>query len=191
MMHMLDDLNARIVRVLLAARGGDHFLLSFLVVADVFGRALFNAPVKGTPEIVSMSIVIICFLLAGYAVQSGGMIYTDVFVGMFGVRGQAFAQLLSAVLGILFFGLIVWGSYEPTLHAWTSGEYEGEGALRVPVWPARIVVLIGSVLVVATYLLHAVRAACALVSGSTATSSRRRQFDASVEGRIACSAIST
>ena len=39
------------------------------------------------------------------------------------------ARLLSALLGIFFFGLIVWGSYEPTLHAWTSGEYEGEGAL--------------------------------------------------------------
>ncbi len=86
-----------------------------------------------------MSIVIICFLLAGYAVQSGSMIYTDVFSGLFGVRGDAFARLLSALLGILFFGLIVWGSYEPTLHAWTSGEYEGEGALRVPVWPARVV----------------------------------------------------
>ncbi len=36
-----------------------------------------------------MSIVIICFLQAGYAVQSGGMINTDVFTGMFGVRGRA------------------------------------------------------------------------------------------------------
>ena len=51
---------------------------------------------------------------------------------------------MSAVLGILFFGLIVWGSFEPTLHAIASGEYEGEGALRVPAWPARIIVLIGS-----------------------------------------------
>jgi len=165
---LLNRLNARLVRVLLALAALQIFLLSFLVVADVIGRGVFNAPVKGTPEIVSMSIVIICFLLAGYAVQSGGMIYTDVFVGMFGVRGRAFAQLLSAVLGILFFGLIVWGSYEPMLHAWMSGEYEGEGALRVPVWPARSIVLIGAVLVVATYLLHAASAAHALVTGKAA-----------------------
>src|SRR5512139_2661063 len=126
---MFDRINARLVYVLLAIAALLTFALSFLVVADVIGRVLFNSPVKGTPEIVSMSIVIICFLLAGYAVQSGSMIYTDVFSSMFGVRGRAFAQLLSAALGILFFGLIVWGSYEPTLHAWVSGEYEGEGAL--------------------------------------------------------------
>jgi TRAP-type C4-dicarboxylate transport system permease small subunit len=89
-------------------------------------------------------------------------------VGLFGIRGQAFAQLLSAVLGILFFGLIVWGSYEPTLHAWLSGEYEGEGALRVPVWPARSIVLIGAALVVVTYVLHGVSAVMTLATGRTA-----------------------
>jgi TRAP-type C4-dicarboxylate transport system permease small subunit len=162
---MLQDLNARIVRLLLAAAAVIIFLLGFIVCIDIFGRAIFNSPLKGTPEIVSMSIVIICFLLAGYAVQSGSMIYTDVFSAMFGVRGRAFAQLLSAVLGILFFGFIVWGSYEPTLHAWISGEYEGEGALRVPVWPARVVVVIGSILVVISYGLHGVRAAGSLISG--------------------------
>ena len=162
---MLQILNARIVRALLACAAVIIFLLGFLVCADVIGRAFFNSPVKGTPEIVSMSIVIICFLLAGYSVQSGGMIYTDVVSGIFGVRGRAFAQLLSAVLGILFFGLIVWGSFEPTLHAFVSGEYEGEGALRVPVWPARTIVVIGAILVVVSYAIHAITATIALISG--------------------------
>jgi TRAP-type C4-dicarboxylate transport system permease small subunit len=162
---MFQILNARIVRALLACAAVIIFLLGFLVCADVIGRAVFNSPVKGTPEIVSMSIVIICFLLAGYSVQSGGMIYTDVVSGIFGVRGRAFAQLLSAVLGILFFGLIVWGSFEPTLHAIASGEYEGEGALRVPVWPARTVVVIGAILVVVSYAMHAISATIALISG--------------------------
>ncbi len=162
---MLRELNARIVRLLLAAAAVLIFLLGFLVCTDIFGRAIFNSPLKGTPEMVSMSIVIICFLLAGYAVQSGGMIYTDVFSGMFGVRGRACAQLLSAVLGIVFFGIIVWGSFEPLLHAIASGEYEGEGALRVPVWPARSIVVLGAILVVVSYAMHAVHAASALVTG--------------------------
>jgi TRAP-type C4-dicarboxylate transport system permease small subunit len=168
---MLDDLNARVVRVLLAGAAVIIFLLGFLVCADVIGRAFFNSPVKGTPEMVSMSIVIICFLLAGYSVQSGGMIYTDVVSGAFGVRGIAAAQLLSAVLGILFFSLIIWGSYEPMLHAIRSGEYEGEGALRVPVWPARIVVVLGAILVVASYALHAMRAIETLITGRGAATS--------------------
>ena len=54
---MIEELNARIVRLLLAAAAVIIFLLGFLVCADVFGRAFLNSPVKGTPEIVSMSIV--------------------------------------------------------------------------------------------------------------------------------------
>jgi len=162
---VINDINARVVRLLLLAAAAIILMLGFLVCADVIGRTVFNSPVKGTPEIVSMSIVVICFLLAGYAVQSGGMIYTDAAVRIFGNRGRAFGQLASAVLGILFFGLIVWGSGEPTLHAIVSGEYEGEGALRVPAWPARVCVLVGSALVVFTYVLIGISAAARLVSG--------------------------
>ena len=162
---MLETLNARLVKTLLAMAAALIFLLSFLVVADVVGRGVFNTPVKGTPEIVSMSIVIICFLLAAYAVQSGGMIYADVLVSGFGIRGRAFAKVLSAILGTAFFVLVVWGSYEPTMHAWTSGEYEGEGALRVPVWPARLVILFGSVLVIFSYLLQFASGLATLITG--------------------------
>lgn len=160
---MLEHIVTRLVHALLAIAAAIIFLLSFLVVADVVGRGAFNSPVKGTPEIVSMSIVIICFLLAAYAIQSGAMLRTDVIVSMFGQRGYAFADLISGLLGAGFFFLIVWGSFEPALHAWTSNEFEGEGALRVPVWPARFVVMLGSALVVAIYLGQAALAVLALM----------------------------
>jgi TRAP-type C4-dicarboxylate transport system permease small subunit len=159
-------LSDRVVYGLLAAAALLTFLLSFLVCADVFGRVLFNSPVKGTPEMVSMSIVIICFLLAAYAVRSGGMLQADVLVGHMGRRGPAIASLMSGVLGAAFFALIVWGSYEPSLHAWTTGEYEGEGALRVPAWPARFIVMLGSLLVIVIYIGQAVVAVNALIHGT-------------------------
>lgn len=165
---MFDNLTARFVHLLLAGAAVLIFAISFLVVADVIGRSLFSSPVKGTPEVVSMSIVIICFLLAAYAVQTRSMIQTDVVVGLFGNRGHEFATALSGVLGVCFFGLIVWGSYEPTLHAWTSGEFEGEGARRIPVWPTRLVILVGSFLAAATYAFHAAQAIANLMAGRKA-----------------------
>ena len=163
---MFDRITARLVYVLLAFAALLTFLLSFLVVADVIGRVVFNSPVKGTPEIVSMSIVIICFLLAGYSVHSGSMLQADILVGLFKTRGPLISALLSGVLGAVFFGLIVWGSYEPTLHAWNSGEFEGEGALRIPVWPARVAVMLGSLLVTIIYLRQAATAAIGLITGT-------------------------
>lgn len=166
---MFHRINDRLVHALLAAAALLIFCLSFLVVADVIGRAVFSRPVKGTPEIVSMSIVIVCFLLAGYSVHSRSMLRTDVLVGLMGRRAPHIASLLSGLLGAVFFGLIVWGSHEPMLHAWSTGEFEGEGALRVPVWPARLVVMLGSLLVALIYLAQAVAAAAALLRGERAS----------------------
>lgn len=163
---MISRLSERLVQALLVAAAVLVFSLSFLVVADVIGRVVFSSPIKGTPEIVSMSIVIVCFLLAGYAVQSGGMLHADILVGLFGKRGPFLSSFLSGLLGAVFFALIVWGSFEPALHAWTSGEFEGEGALRVPVWPARFVVMFGAFLVVIIYLGQALASALALVRGA-------------------------
>ncbi|HET9903786.1 MAG TPA: TRAP transporter small permease [Xanthobacteraceae bacterium] len=163
MIDTISAINARLVHLLLAAAALLGFALAYLVVIDVIGRSFFNHPVQGTPEIVSMSIVIICFLLAGYAVQSRSMIYTDVLVGLFGWRGPLVTALSSGILGAMFFGLIMWGTWEPLVHAITSGEYEGEGALRVPTWPARTAVLAGSALVMVNYVGQAVGAAAALI----------------------------
>ena len=155
-----------IARALLTIAALLAFLLCFLVCADVIGRVVFNSPVKGTPEIVSFSIVIILWLQAAYAIRSGGMIWVDAVHVHLPAPVQRALEVLGALLGIAFFALVCWGSVDPALYAWRSNEYEGEGALRVPVWPARFLVVAGSFLAAFNYLLLAIERFRALVSGS-------------------------
>jgi TRAP-type C4-dicarboxylate transport system permease small subunit len=162
---VFEKVNARLVRILLAAAALLTFLLSFLVVADVIGRVVFNSPVKGTPEIVSGSIVMILWLQAAYAIRSGGMIWVDAVHVHLPGRAQRACDVFGALLGIAFFALVCWGSIEPALYSWRSSEFEGEGALRVPVWPARFLVVLGSFLAAFNYLLLAVERTRALISG--------------------------
>ena len=150
---MLNRFSDWTARALLAFSATLAFLLSFLVVADVVGRVVFNAPVKGTPEIVSMTIVIICFLQASYAIRSGGMLRVDALTNMLPARARAALAVWGCLLGALFFAVILYGGIDPLLHAWRSAEYEGEGALRVPTWPARLTVLLGSALALLDYIL--------------------------------------
>lgn len=142
-----------ITRALLVTAAILAFLLCFLVVADVIGRVVFNSPVKGTPEIVSSSIVVICFLQAGYAIRSGGMLSVDALVNKLPPGGRSWVAALGALLGAAFFAFVCWGSIEGATHAWVSNEFEGEGALRVPVWPARFVIVLGCALAALSYLL--------------------------------------
>jgi TRAP-type C4-dicarboxylate transport system permease small subunit len=150
---MLTRINDWVARALLVAAAILAFLLCFLVVADVTGRVVFNSPVKGTPEIISLSIVIICWLQCAFAIRSGGMLRVDTFVSRAPPRVQSWIGVWSAVAGMLFFAVICYGSFEGAAHAWTSNEFEGEGALRVPVWPARFTIILGAGLASLSYLL--------------------------------------
>lgn len=167
-MEKIRKLNGYVNRFFLVVAALLSFLLAFLVVADVIGRTGFNHPVKGTTEIVSLSIVVICFLEAGYAISSGGMLKVDMLVSRGGPRGRAFMACLAALAGLVFFGIICYGSVGNAIYAWTSHEFEGEGALRVPVWPARFVVLLGSFLACVSYLLMLLQNACRLIHGDAA-----------------------
>jgi len=152
-MSTLRRLNEQLTRLLLVLAAVLAFLLCFLVVADVVGRVGFDRPVKGTTEIVSLSIVIICYLQTGFAIRSGGMLHVDMFVSKAGPRGQSLLAAVAALAGLVFFGLICWGSFEGAAHAWNSNEFEGEGALRVPVWPARFVLILGTAIAAFNYAL--------------------------------------
>lgn len=150
---MLDRWSDRAAKALLAFAATIAFLLSFLVVADVLGRTVFSSPVQGTPEIVSMSIVIICFLQASYAIRSGGMLHVDVIPAMLPPRLREALAALGCLLGVGFFAVVLYGGLDPLSHSWSSNEYEGEGALRIPTWPARFAVLLGAGLAAVDYAL--------------------------------------
>lgn len=154
---MITRLNNWITTAFLVVAAVLGFLLSFVVVADVIGRVGFNSPLKGTPEMVSISIVMICFLQAGYAVRSGGMINVDFLLVRMPPRIQSFVMGAGALLGVAFFGLVCFGAIDPAIHAWASNEFEGEGALRVPSWPARWIVVIGTFLAALSYSLLALQ----------------------------------
>jgi TRAP-type C4-dicarboxylate transport system permease small subunit len=156
-MSALRRLNEHITRALLVLAAMLAFALCFLVVADVIGRVVFNSPVKGTTELVSLSIVIICYLQAGFAIRSGGMLHVDMFVSRGGPRVRSAFAALAALAGLVFFALICWGSVEGAQYAWTSNEFEGEGALRVPVWPARFVLILGTLVAAFSYTLNFVQ----------------------------------
>lgn len=150
---MTSRFSSQVSRAMLVFAAALALVLSFVVCVDVIGRLFFDSPLRGTPEMVSSAIVIICFLQLPYAVKSGGMINVDFLVTRLSSRQQALFGAMGAILGAAFFAFLVWGSLDPAVYAWTAGEYEGEGALRVPVWPARFTIVVGASLATLNYLL--------------------------------------
>ena len=124
-------------------------------MANVIGRTFFSAPIYGTAEMVAASIVIIVFLQAGYAIRSRSMLRADFLVVLLPDKVQRALLAVGYLLGAAFFLMIITGGWEESIKSFIEGEYEGEGALRVPSWPARWTVLVGSGLAMINYLVMA------------------------------------
>ena len=121
---------------------------------------------KGTPEIVSLSIVMICWLQAAYAVRSGGMIRVDAVHVHLPARAQRCVRRVRRAARDRVFRAHLLGQHRSRRSTpGRSNEFEGEGALRVPAWPARFLVVLGSFLAAFNYLLLAIERLRALVSG--------------------------
>lgn len=133
------------------------FILTFVILTDIIGRGVFNDPFNGVREIVANSIVIIVFLQAGYAVRSRSMLSAEFLVDRFPPTARRIALGISYLLGAVFFALIIWGGWNFAINSWVEGEFEGEGALRVPSWPTRFIILFGSALAVVNYIVLAYR----------------------------------
>ena len=132
------------------------FVLTFLILADIVSRTAFNNPLNGVREIVANSIVMIVFLQAGYAIRSRSMLSADFLLVHFPPWAWRAALGLGYLLGAAFFALIIWGGWDLAVASWVGGEFEGEGALHVPAWPTRFIILAGSALAVVSYLVVAV-----------------------------------
>lgn len=124
-----------------------------LVVADIVGRNFLDHPIVGTIEIAKTSIVAITFLTLPYAMRRGSHVRSTVVLSRLSPRPFMLMTTLSCLLGAAVFALIAYASWEPMRFAIESGSFEGEGALRVPTWPTRVVIVAGSVVMAVECLL--------------------------------------
>ncbi len=145
----------RVSKILMVAAAAWAFGLAFLVMGNIIGRTVFDSPIYGTAEIVATSFVIVVFLQACYAIRSRSMLKADFLVVHLPDVVQRILLAFGYLLGAAFFLMIITGGWEESVLSFMTGEYEGEGALRVPSWPARWTVLFGSGLAMINYLVMA------------------------------------
>lgn len=129
--------------------------LSVLIVADIVANNVVGRAIPGVRELVISSIVMIVYLTLGYAIRSHSMLRSDTLLLAMPITLQRILLGIGYALGAAFFFMVMRGTIDPTVYAWNTGEFWGEGALRVPVWPTRLVVLFGSALAVLNYVVAA------------------------------------
>lgn len=125
--------------------------LGIIIAIDVIGRTFFNQPLPGTREVIQNSVVAITFLQLPLAIFTGAMLRTTIVADAVGPQIRRILRTIGSLLGIGFFIGVVVSSWQPMLEAWRIGEYEGEGALRVPTYPVRMLLVATAAFAAAAY----------------------------------------
>ena len=127
------------------------FFLAVVILIDVLGRAVFDQPLQGTKEIVANSIVAIVFLQFPLAVRDGAFLRTTLVYDTLPVLGRRLVDATGYLIGLALFAAMAAGGWGDMIIGWQIGEFEGEGAFRVPVYPVRTVVVALSVICAAGF----------------------------------------
>jgi TRAP-type C4-dicarboxylate transport system permease small subunit len=137
------------------------FVMLLLVNSDIIGRTLFGRPVRGVPEIVGMTIVACVFLGLASTIRHDRLTKSEVIVGQMS-RFPRFRYGLEAAYNLLGGGILaILFIYSIPLFtsAWSGGEFVGaEGDFMAPVWPVKLITVIGSLLAAVQCLLNSARA---------------------------------
>jgi len=121
--------------------------LMVLINADVFGRNVLAAPVRGVPELVALSIVGIVFLQLADTLRAGRFTRADVLLDRLEQHAPRLFDGLHALyhaVGAALMMVILWASWAPLVESVRIREYVGAvGDFQAPVWPVRLITLLG------------------------------------------------
>ena len=154
--RFFNRLFSRLVAGLNSVGGVLIFGLVIMINLDIFSRFLFNSPIDGVTELVELSIVAIVFLQLADAVRNGRLTRSDGLYDKIKARNPRLGHLLGTffdLAGAVFFTLLIAGSVPRFIDAWEHGYYSGnKGIVVIPIWPVRLIIVIGAVTVVLVFL---------------------------------------
>ncbi len=135
------------------------FVLLVIINLDIGGRALFNHPIRGVPEIVSLSIVACVFLQIAHTLKVGRLTRSDIFLVWLKQRSSRSCRVLEGLyhlVGAVLMMIMFNASLPLFSKAWSMDLYVGaQGDFMAPTWPAKLIILIGCIAAFIQFMLTA------------------------------------
>lgn len=141
------------------------FMVMLHITANVIGLFFFNYAVPGTVGVAKVMLPLIVFLSITYTQRHGGHVRTGVILDRLPPRGKAIINIVASGMGVLTFSLIATYSGELAWQSWLTGDFL-DGVIRVPTYPSRFAVALGSVLITIQFALDLARSSMAVIRGS-------------------------
>tara|TARA_Y100000588_G_scaffold174210_1_gene188203 strand:+ start:107 stop:2020 length:1914 start_codon:yes stop_codon:yes gene_type:complete len=140
----------KLVAAFNAAGSGWIFVMMVLLTTDVVCRAAFNAPIKGIPLLIEMSMLVIVFMQLPSAIRAERLTRSDVLLARLLKNRASIGVPLKAIydcLGVFLMVIVFWYTLPVFVKVWERNTHEGlEGDFALPTWPFKLLVIVGAAL---------------------------------------------
>jgi TRAP-type C4-dicarboxylate transport system permease small subunit len=171
-MKTISRLIERIALAVLMIGGFGMLASTFLGTADVVGTQFFAHPVPGALELTESTMVVIVFGALTYSQIRRNHIRVELLYTRAGARGQAAMDIFADLMGLLFFGLLLWQAISEAQFSIEINEATF-GLIRFPLWPARVVLAAGTALLILQLAIDLVTDVQRLIHGGEGLSSEQ------------------
>ena len=123
------------------------FGIMLLVCADITGRTVFLAPIRGVTEIVAHSVAAVVFLGLAHTLRAGRFTRADLALEALGTTkpaARSFYEAVYALGGCAISFAMLSGLTPELVNAWENNEIVGvPGYFTFTVWPFRLILVFG------------------------------------------------
>ena len=134
-------------------------------VADVAGRILFNAPIQGRIEFTGLIMAFVIYLGVPYAQAQRSHVRVTFIFDRMSPKAQRILEACIYLVAIAILGFTIYATGSEAIRSVKVGEYL-YGSTRFPIYPSRILVAIGMVLLSLQFVVDFFRVLAKPIQGS-------------------------
>jgi len=156
----IDAFNDRLGRVLSYA----VLLIFLLVLKEVIGRYIFNAPTVWGQELTQLTFGVYVILSGGHIMRWGGHVNVDILYAKFSLRTKALVDICTSVLFFLFCGMLLIYGGSLALDSMSYWEHS-ISAWGPPLWPFKLMIPVAAALILLQGTAKLIRDVLTLATG--------------------------
>jgi len=139
-------------------------VMMFVVSYEVVMRYIFNRPTIWALEVNQSLLCIYAALAGGYTLLRRGHVNVEIVYSRFGMRTRTVIDILTSFLFFGFIIVLLWQTWDMAFDSLMLGE-RSESLLGLPLYPAKIAIVIGVILILLQGFANFVRNIIAVITG--------------------------
>jgi len=153
----LHRLNVRLLKWAAVLAGAATFLIMWVIDLNVFLRKFFNAPLPAGVELTQALLPVAIMLPFGWALASRHHVASAFLTTRLSPRTTRILHAFWMAVGFVVFAAVTWGTWQYALRSYHMGEQAWGATMRFPIWPSKMAVSLGTLLICIQFGLEALK----------------------------------